>query len=123
MGNKESGKKVVYNACFGGFSLSIEAVRKLIECGNRVARDYGAAMEGWKKSEDTAILDSFGHHLDISRHDPDLIAVVEELGKQACGSFSDLRVVTLRGNRYRIDEYDGSESVVEPNEEEWTVIG
>lgn len=91
--------KVVYNRCFGGFSLSERAEALLVERG--VIASYPSG---------------------ISRHHPELVRVVEELGDAASGRHARLVVTEIEGDRYRIDEYDGSESVVVPNEEEWTVI-
>lgn len=48
------------------------------------------------------------------RHDLDLVAVVEELGKEANGMCAKLKVVEIPdGMDYVIDEYDGYESVHE----------
>ena len=51
---------------------------------------------------------------DWSRTDPDVVAVVEELGEKADGSFSNLAVVNIPdGVRFTIEEYDGMETVEE----------
>lgn len=51
---------------------------------------------------------------DIARDDPFLVQVVEELGKLADGSHSELKVVTIPDDvEWQIDEYDGSEWVAE----------
>tara|TARA_Y100001951_G_scaffold32446_1_gene25528 strand:+ start:769 stop:1029 length:261 start_codon:yes stop_codon:yes gene_type:complete len=84
-------RKVVYNACYGGFGLSEEALEKL----------------------------GIKYCWDIKRHDPKLVAVVEELGPEKAGTrFSELKVVEVKG-KYFIDEYDGFEAVVEPQDIEW----
>lgn len=57
-----------------------------------------------------------------SRHDPDLIKVVEELGSEASGDFADLAIVEIQSSKYRIDEYDGLESVEEFPGRGWTTI-
>jgi hypothetical protein len=50
----------------------------------------------------------------IERTDPDLVKVVEELGKKANGSCAELRVVEIPdGTGYEIDEYDGVEHIAE----------
>jgi len=36
--------------------------------------------------------------------------------------YAQLDIEEIEGDRYRIDEYNGNESVVVPNEEEWIVI-
>jgi len=89
--------KVVYNGCYGGFGLSVRAIKLLEERGVEFAYD-------------------------LPRHHPELVRVVEELGDAANGRHARLFVEEIEGNKYRIDEYDGSENVVVPNEEEWTVI-
>lgn len=57
------------------------------------------------------------HHLscrDIDRQDPDLIAVVEELGKQADGDCASLSVVEIPDDvDWEISEYDGNETIEE----------
>lgn len=93
--------KVVYNNCFGGFSLSKEAI------------DWYKELTG-KLGE---ICDS-----DISRHDPALVKVVETLREKANGYLADLRVKEIKSNKYRIEEYDGMEEVVEPDDIEWVEV-
>lgn len=51
---------------------------------------------------------------EIDRSDPDLAAVVEELGDKASGPFAALHVVEIPdGVDYEVDEYDGVESIHE----------
>jgi hypothetical protein len=124
--------KIVYNACYGGFSLSKVAVEKILErkglpCyPKRIMSDlYVYYLEPWEhvKEGSTAErnLKSFSDR-EISRHDPDLIHVVEELGDDANGKCAKLRMeeVTV-GTLYRIDEYDGYESVVCQYDDVWQV--
>jgi hypothetical protein len=94
--------KVVYNSTFGGFSLS------------QLAADLLAKRKGWDESDTRPTL---------PRHDADLVAVVEALGcETASGDFAALAIWELPdGARYRIDEYDGSESVMTPGDYEWTL--
>jgi hypothetical protein len=94
--------KVVYDCCFGGFSLSNRALDLLEERGV-----IGSECSG-------------GHT--IPRHHPELVRVVEELGREAWGREARLAIREIEGDRYRIDEYNGQESVVVPEEEEWIVI-
>lgn len=91
--------KVVYNACYGGFSIS------------RKAQEYLGLP-----------VDEYGCNCPLDRHDPKLVEMVEKLGDEAGGMCADLQIATISGNKYRIDEYDGNESVIEPNDGEWTVI-
>lgn len=89
--------KVVYNACFGGFGLSDMAIQYLI--------DHGLPED-----------------MDIPRHHPVLVNCVEELGKKANGFCSRLKIAKIKGNVYRIDEYDGMESVETPDTYDWVII-
>jgi hypothetical protein len=94
--------KVVYNADYGGFSLSGRAARLL------------AKRKGWNESNTYPTL---------PRHDHDLVAVVEAVGLDAAsGDHARLAVREIPdGARYRIDEYDGSERVMLPDEYQWII--
>lgn len=94
--------KVVYNSCYGGFSFSTEACKRLIELGVQ-----GADKDGSRE---------------VSRHDPLVIQVVEELGEKASGSFASLSVKSIQSSRYRIYEYDGLENVQEPKDITWVRV-
>jgi hypothetical protein len=97
--------KVVYNACYGGFSLS------------EAARCRGQEISGNPKWGDHPFYD------DIKRHDPVLVQVVEELGEAANGPCAILDVVDLpSGTKYRIDEYDGLEGVERQEDVEWETV-
>jgi hypothetical protein len=51
---------------------------------------------------------------DLARDDPDLVAVVEELGNQANGRHAELKVVDIPDDvNWCIEEYDGREWVAE----------
>lgn len=111
------GIKIVYNACFGGFSVSRKAATRLLEMGDtEIAKQLENA-----KDKSGVFHDHF--YTDLARHDPRLVQVVEDLGEEACGPFADLKIAELSGNRYFIDEYDGNESVQEPDDINWTVVG
>lgn len=88
---------VAYNSCFGGFSLSKQAINYLKSLG----LDYNN---------------------NVLRHDPRLIQTIRELGDAANGSFAKLKIATIYGNKYIIEEYDGRESVVVPKDIEWINI-
>ena len=66
----------------------------------------------------------YEHNLNIERHDPALVSLVEELGKEANSMCADLKIEDITGNKYRINEYDGNESVSTPEdtESEWTTV-
>ena len=95
--------KVVYNICYGGFSISPEALTRMQELG------FTGNFSKWR--------DLIRLH-DCSRHDPILVQAVEELGKKANGFKSDLRIAEVFGP-YRIEEYDGAETVYEPSDYDW----
>lgn len=95
--------KIVYNACFGGFGLSQKAIDRYWELkGEPMPESW------WDKN--------------VDRADPVLVQVVEELVGEADGAYADLRIRELpAGTLYRIDEYDGSETVMTQDEYEWSV--
>jgi hypothetical protein len=95
--------KVVYNAQHGGFGLSPAAVALLLERAPGIQ---------WNRMGARYPQDGLRHH-------PELVRVVQELGVAANGQFADLRVHHLRGVHYIIDEYDGFEEVMEPDDIEW----
>src|ERR1019366_8542768 len=102
-------QKVVINKCFGGFELSVPAIKRLAELKGREcyffteARDKDdnfdyehlirlsdkeaeqtfcyaydvPSLDGWTKDERA---EHYMYFHDISRTDPDLITVVEEMG-------------------------------------------
>jgi hypothetical protein len=58
------------------------------------------------------------YYRDVDRHDPALVQVVEELGKKAGGNYAELAIAEVYGP-YRIDEYDGYESVETADSYDW----
>jgi hypothetical protein len=54
------------------------------------------------------------HDRDLARDDPDLVAVVEELGNRADGRHAELKVVDIPDDvNWYVEEYDGLEWVAE----------
>jgi hypothetical protein len=92
------GHKVVYNACYGGFGLSDVAKARYAELTGSFP-DYG-----------------------LSRHDAALVQVVEELGEAASDFGGKLMIEEIQGSLYRIDEYDGYESVQVPDDVDWVQV-
>jgi hypothetical protein len=88
--------KIVYNNCFGGFSLSEDAI-SLLESKGYVG----------------------GYYKEIERHNPLLVEVVEELGELCNGMFSELKIHETEEDKYFIFEYDGLETVYTPNTLPW----
>ena len=110
-------KKVVYNACYGGFGLSRKAAERLAQLGVE-SMDKEIKQ---KENDNVSFGDHFGAY-NVPRHDPRLVQVVEELGKDANGFCADLQIEEIEGDQYRIDEYDGNESVECPNSIDWITI-
>ncbi len=113
-------RKVVYSPRFGGFGLSTEAVllaRQL--SGNPKWGDV--TLYGETYSDGTVSNHDYNSYdpSNITRHDPILVQVVEELGSvRASGKHADLKIEEVEG-KYRIDEYDGNEQVMTPDSYEW----
>ena len=96
------GIKVVYNASYGGYGLSDRAIEMLNRLsGGLVDRD---------------------NYYTLPRHDMNLVLVVETLGDDADGEWSDLEVVEIESDRYRIGDYDGWECVETPETIQWVVV-
>jgi hypothetical protein len=106
--------KVVYNNCFGGFGLSNEAMDRMVELGYT-----GFTLNSEHKPNKKSMFNhKYFEEYDISRHDPILVQVVEELGNNANGDCAELRIQEVNGP-YRIDEYDGNETVQTPSSYDW----
>lgn len=84
---------VLYNACFGGYIISQQAV------------DYLNQKYGWDKdSSDLAEM----------RHDPRIVELFIEKGSEwMSGDCSKIEMVEIEADGYRIDYYDGKETVRE----------
>lgn len=88
--------KVVYNNCYGGFGLNHKAANRYLELSGKQ----------WE--------------YDMDRTDPFLVQVVEEMN--ASDSFSDLKIEEVfPGEKWRIDEYDGLESVMTVDDYGWQI--
>jgi hypothetical protein len=99
--------KIVYNACYGGFGLSEAAILRYAEI---------TGAKGF------SVYDIDSPVYDIERTDPALVQVVEELGEAANGRSAALRIAELpAGTLYRIDKYDGSETVMTQDDYNWSV--
>lgn len=89
---KNNNQKIVINVCFGGFSLSEEAVALYKEKTGRILSRF------------------------VDRDDPVLIEVVKELGtEKASGNLAKLKIVedVPHGVEWEIHEYDGAEHIAE----------
>lgn len=112
--------KVVYNGCFGGFGLSDQAVLRYAELkGITLYRSYKSNSLRSLFYTDPDMKHCYSIN-DISRADPSLAQVVEELGDAANGIYAKLYIEDIpAGTPYRIDEYDGNESVMTVDNYEW----
>lgn len=117
--------KIVYNACYGGFGLSERAMLRYFELrGEPVAAEYKSeafrrmGVYTLRRASDGAVVG----RPDFLRHDPALVQVVEELGEAAGGEYANLKIAEVpSGTGYRIDEYDGMESVMTADDYVWTI--
>ena len=92
--------KIVYNSCYVGFS-----------CNKAVRAKY----------KQIAAVDPPADY-DIARDDPVLVRVVEELGEAANSRFANLAIKYVpKGSMWRIDEYDGTETVMTKEDYEWNI--
>lgn len=120
--------KVVYNACYGGFSLSMKAVdwleynskdETLLEHIKNCRKDRLYSISAFR---DQMLCYSVSEYFDCKRHHKDLVTVVEALGNKASGTCAELEIMEISGNQYRIDEYDGFEEVITPEGSDWIII-
>jgi hypothetical protein len=120
--------KVAINTCFGGFGISNEAFEKLLD-RKGIAFDKVPAKfkfrdaefdyykAGVEQCDDTYISE---HDFYEQRNDPDLLAVIEEMGRAADGWASELKIVEVPDDvKWHIHEYDGMEHVAE-NHRTWS---
>jgi hypothetical protein len=140
--------KVVYNGCYGCFSLSKAAIHRYAEIKGitlypeqedkwsatfwtvpkeqRGAILEGAAWDAATQEERIASNRAYDEMTigsrEFERDDPVLVQVVEELGAAANGMCADLKIEDVpKGTLWRIDEYDGNEHVATQDSYEWKV--
>lgn len=95
--------KIVFDARYGGFSLSDEGYALFRILG-------GVAKDAWDFPVN-------------NRHNPILVKVVETMGKKSWGEGSELRITEVApGTPYRIKAHDGKETVKTLEvSHEWTI--
>lgn len=131
--------KLVINSCYGGFGLSSKALKRYLELKGKQAYFYKQTKYNWSDNDSEfqridnvdnlnelfiycttedqgKVINDFPdntfHSRDIPRNDRYLVQVVEELGPDANGKCSKLEIVEIENGRwYKIDEYDGYESI------------
>lgn len=132
-------RQVVINACFGGFGLSDEGMRAYWGRKGKAVHAVGSSIftshfdepmpPEFMLPEDGLLmrrdhpeyarynqwyLDHVLENSGIPRDDPDLVAVVEELGEKASGRCASLQVVVIPADvKWRVEEYDGNEHIAE----------
>lgn len=139
--------KVVINNCYGvGFRLSNFAYKELLRRKGKACYFYEYKFnEGYYRIdniedtnkhlsnivsikdygefiEETEKFDTYHHDGDI-RTDADLIAMIEEFGSEKCSSkYSRLTIKDVpSGSYYRINEYDGYESIEYRDKIDWLI--
>lgn len=137
---------IVYNACYGGFSLSDAAIRRYAEIKGLTLypetedsfttawwivppeqrpepiKVWHTASLEHRIAYNAAITAIQLDYRSIPRNDPALAQVVRELGRAASGSCAQLELVEVpAGSHYRIDEYDGRETVETPDSYAWSI--
>lgn len=128
--------KIAINRCYGGFGISNEAMKRLIQMG--AACIESSRQRDWEKDDfyrfNVHIGDGFfianggflsgvvAHKKKVYtlksdyeiRTDLDLIKVINEMGAAANGRFAELAIVEIPdGIAWKIDDYDGIETVRE----------
>lgn len=105
--------KIALNKSYGGFGLSWAAAQWLASKGLVEAVRY---LKEYTEEE------HYSFDPEIPRHHPLLIECIETLGEASSEEGDELVIETIEGNRYRIEEYDGLEWVVTPEQQVWIVV-
>lgn len=86
--------KIVINKCYGGFDLSAKAEKEYCKQKGIDSADFVR----WE----------------VKRNDPFLVDIVEKMGKEAGGNYSELKIVNIPDDvDWTLEEYDGIEWVAE----------
>jgi hypothetical protein len=136
--------KIVYNACYGGFGLSHEAIMRYAEIKGITLYHTNESgffnhyylcppdeYERLRAEDETKPIGTsryarsnamYFSPRNIERSDPALVQVVQELGNKASDRYAELTIEDIpAGTLYRIDEYDGFESVMTQDTYDWRV--
>lgn len=133
--------KIVINACHGGFGLSHKAIVRYLEILDKKVwieedEDWEGQFNYWLVPKEERLHDRESDFWDLTdeekktynktwreqnfsdreifRGDTALIQVVEELGTDANGRYSELKIVEIPDDvEWQIAEYDGLEWVAE----------
>lgn len=106
------GFKVVINKCYGGFGISEKGVEWLLDNGADPTK---------VRVEDAGLASRYKYTICyLERHHPLLVKMVEALGSEAAsGDHARLEIREIDQPLYRIDEYDGAESIEVPEGITW----
>lgn len=111
--------KVVTNTCYGGFGLSLKAIKLFNKLSKGIKIGH---FPDYKKKESIGINPKDKHNFkkgyvleyEIERTNLALVQVVKELGKEANGRCAELKIVEIPdGIKFEIEEYDGVEWISE----------
>lgn len=126
--------KIVINKQYGGFGLSLKAKKRYLELIGKKCYFYTRSLEKYSRVSMKSIKsiftvtvtqdlgdspseipnDAYWHDYDLNRDDPLLIQVINELGKEANGEYSDLEIIEIPDDvEWEIEEYDGWETIHE----------
>jgi len=123
--------EVVINNCFGGFGISTEAGKWLIENRDWKVTEYDngsiadpnaelvdsqSSKYGKTRGSRYRLVDDTHRNIEL-RQNPDLIDCVKALGEDVNTRTSSLKVVEIPdGVEFTIEEYDGNEHIAEKHE-------
>jgi len=127
--------KIVINQQHGGFGLSPKAQKRYLELIGKECYFYQHDIKNYMRisvedaenkifvvtviqdlgvEPDKIPNDAYWNDYDLERDDPLLIQVVNELGAEANGRFSNLVVFEIPdGVEWQVDDYDGWETIHE----------
>lgn len=117
--------KIAINRCFGGFGLSLPAFEELLKRKGiafdktpskfKIREDDSNYWNAGHAGEEEHFLSEYDFYSD--RADPDLIAILEEMGDAANGWSSEIAIVEIPDDvKWHIEEYDGREHVAEDHQ-------
>jgi hypothetical protein len=112
--------RVAINRCYGGFGISDEAFEKLLErkgiAFDKVEKEssfIGASYyQTGHAGDDNYYISNYDYC--ENRSDPDLIAVIEEMGEKANSWAAEIAIIEIPDDvKWHIYEYDGIEHIAE----------
>ena len=130
-------REVVINTCYGGFGLSHDAVTEYYKRKGITVYPFvdkkgsdGNLFEPYTGQENAFLIHYSSQPLkedgtyneesylaaerELERDDPDLVAIVKEMGKEASGRCAELKIVEIPADvEWKIEEYDGIEWISE----------